>query len=99
MGVEIRPATEEELDEFKRVASIALVMMPPSAQWYVEACEKIVDIYLRYADTFDVDLTEDTRFGYTRKGRSFYISIVDDEMSRRLQEMGKLGPGLPKQDG
>jgi hypothetical protein len=74
-------------------------MMPPSAQWFVTAAEKIVDIYLKYADTFDVDLTEDERFGYTRKGRSFYISIVDDEFSRRLQEMGKLGPGLPKQDG
>ena len=74
-------------------------MMPPSAAWFVEAAEKITDIYLRYADTFDVDLTEDTRFGYTRKGRSFYLSIVDDEMSRRLQEMGKLGPGLPYQSG
>lgn len=74
-------------------------MMPPSAAWFVEAAEKIVDIYLRHADTFDVDLTEDTRFGYTRKGRSFYLSIVDDEMARRLQEMGKLAPGLPKQDG
>lgn len=74
-------------------------MMPPSARWFQIAAEKIVDIYLRYADTFEVDLTEDTRFGYTRKGRSFYLSIVDDEMSRRLQEMGKLEPGLPKQDG
>ncbi len=74
-------------------------MMPPSAAWFVEAAEKIADIYLRYADTFDVDLTEDTRWGYTRKGRSFYISLVDDEMARRLQEMGKLGPGLPKQNG
>ena len=46
-------------------------MMPPSAAWFVEAAEKITDIYLRYADTFDVDLTEDTRFGYTRRGRSF----------------------------
>jgi hypothetical protein len=72
---------------------------PPTADWFVEAAEKIVDIYLKYADTFDVDLTEDTRFGYTRKGRSFYISIVDDEMARRLQEMGKLEPGLPRQDG
>jgi hypothetical protein len=72
---------------------------PPTADWFVEAAEKIVDIYLQYADTFEVDLTEDTRFGYTRKGRSFYLSIVDDEMARRLQEMGKLGPGLPRQDG
>jgi len=74
-------------------------MMPPSAQWFMTAAEKIVDIYLKYANTFDVDLTEDTRFGCTRKGRSFYISIVDDEIARRLQEMGRLGPGLPKQDG
>ncbi len=74
-------------------------MMPPSATWYVEAAEKIADIYLKYADTFDVDLTEDTRFGSTRKGRSYWVSIVDDEMCRRLQEMGKLGPGLPNQHG
>ena len=47
----------------------------------------------------DTDLTEDTRFGCTRRGRPFYVSIVDDEMSRRLQEMRKLGPGLPKQGG
>jgi len=74
-------------------------MMPPSAAWFVEAAEKIADIYFKYADTFDVDLTEDTRFGSTRKGRSYWASPVDDEMCRRLQEMGKLGPGLPKQHG
>jgi len=73
-------------------------MNPPSAEWYVEAAERIVDIYFRYADTFDVDLTEDDRWGYTRRGNS-YESIADDEKSRRLQEMGKLPPGLPKQDG
>ena len=72
-------------------------MRPPSAEWYVEANEKIVDIYLKYADTFDVDLTEDDRWGYTRRGHSYTECF--DELSRRLQEMGKLPPGLPKQDG
>ncbi len=72
-------------------------MMAPSAEWVVEANEKIVDIYLKYADTFDVDLTEDDRWGYTRRGHSYTECF--DELSRRLQEMGKLGPGLPRQDG
>ena len=74
-------------------------MRPASAEWYVEAAEKIVDIYLRYADTLDVDLTEDDRWGYTRRGQSWFTSPADDEKSRRLQEMGKLPPGLPRQDG
>ncbi len=72
-------------------------MMSPSAEWIVEANEKIVDIYLRYADTFDVDLKEDDRWGYTRRGHSYTECF--DELSRRLQEIGKLPPGLPKQDG
>ena len=72
-------------------------MQPPTAEWFVEANEKIVDIYLKYADTFDVDLTEDDRWGYTRRGQSYTVSF--DEKNRRLQEMGKLPPGLPKQDG
>ncbi len=73
-------------------------MRPPSTEWYAEANEKIVDLYFKYGDTFDVPLTEDDRWGYTRRGNS-YLSASDDEKSRRLQEMGKLGPGLPKQDG
>ena len=72
-------------------------MRPPSADWFLEADEKIVDIYFKYAHTFDVDLTEDDRWGYTRRGQSYTVSF--DEKSRRLQEMGKLPPGLPKQDG
>ncbi len=74
-------------------------MQPASAEWYMEANEKIVDIYMRYADTFDVDLTEDDRWGYTRRGQSWFTAPSDDEKSRRLQEMGKLPPGLPRQDG
>ncbi len=73
-------------------------MRPPSAEWHIEANEKIVDLYFKYGDTFDVPLTEDDRWGYTRRGNS-YISAADDEKSRRLQEMGKLAAGLPKQDG
>ena len=73
-------------------------MRPPSAEWHIEANEKIVDLYFKYGDTFDVPLTEDDRWGYTRRGNS-YLTACDDEKSRRLQEMGKLSPGLPKQDG
>jgi len=72
-------------------------MRPPSAEWFLEANEKIVDIYLKYADTFDINLTEDDRWGYTRRGQSYTVSF--DEKNRRLQQMGKLPPGLPKQDG
>lgn len=93
-GVYIQPFMFESYP-----ASVMEGMRAPSAEWFTEANEKIVDIYLRYADTFDVDLTEDTRWGYTRTGQSYYPSPSDDEMNRRLQEMGKLPPGLPKQDG
>jgi biotin synthase-related radical SAM superfamily protein len=74
-------------------------MRAPTAEWYVEAFEKIADIYLRYADTTDVDLTEDDRWGYTRRGQSTFWTPFKDEFSRRLQEMGKLPPGLPYQYG
>ncbi len=74
-------------------------MRAPSAEWFMEANEKIVDIYFKYGDTFDVPLTEDDRYGYTRRGQSYNPAPSDDEMTRRLQEMGKLPPGLPKQDG
>jgi bacteriochlorophyllide c C-7(1)-hydroxylase len=74
-------------------------MRPPGAEWYVEAAERIVDIYFKYADTLDVDLRDDDRWGTTRRGQSWFTSPSDDEKSRRLQEMGKLPPGLPRQDG
>ena len=54
---------------------------------------------MRYADTLDVDLAEDNRWGPTKRGQSFYATPTDDELTRRLQEMGKLPAGLPKQDG
>jgi hypothetical protein len=72
-------------------------MGSPSPEWFQEAFEKIVDIYLKYADTFDVDLTEDDRWGYTRRTRSFHA--IDIHWIRRLQKMGKLPPGLPNQYG
>ena len=91
----------------KGVYSLPLIWIPggdlagmraPSADWFVEAFEKTADIYLRYADTLDVDLTEDDRWGYTRRGLSNWTPF-QDEWSRRLQEMGKLPPGLPSQYG
>ncbi len=48
-------------------------MGSPSAEWFQEAFEKIVDIRLKYADTFDVDLTEDDRWGYTWRSKSFVL--------------------------
>ena len=68
---------------------------PPTAPWFVEATEKIVDAYIRHADTQEVSLLEDERPGYTQRGRSLGDVIIEDEMTRRLQEMGKLPPGLP----
>jgi len=74
-------------------------MRSATAEWYVEVAEKFADIYFKYGDTFDVPLTEDDRWGYTRRGQSWYTAPSDDEKSRRLQEMGKLPPGLPRQEG
>jgi len=68
---------------------------PPTAPWFVEAAEKIVDAYIRHSDTLEVSLLEDERPGYTQRGRSMGGVIIEDEMTRRLQEMGKLPPGLP----
>ncbi len=68
-----------------------------SVEWIREAHEKIVDIYFKYADTFDIDLTEDDRWGYTRRTRSLWP--YDDDRIRRLQQMGKLTAGLPSQYG
>ncbi len=93
-GVYVIPFTYQSYPEAPMAG-----MQGASAEWYMEANEKIVDIYMRYADTFDVDLTEDDRWGYTRRGQSYFSSPSYDEKNRRLQEMGKLGPGLPKQDG
>lgn len=45
----------------------------------MKASEKIADIYMRYADTLDVDLTEDNRWGPTKRGQSFYATPSDDE--------------------
>ncbi len=72
-------------------------MGSPSLEWFREAHEKIVDIYFKYADTFDIDLTEDDRWGYTRRTRSLWP--YDDDRIRRLQQMGKLSAGLPSQYG
>lgn len=71
---------------------------PPTAQWFIEANEKIADVYFRYADTLDVNLLTDNRPGFTRMGLSYPLVLVRDEMMRRLQEQGKFPPGLPSQD-
>lgn len=71
---------------------------PPTADWIVELNEKLADIYFRYANTLDVNLLTDNRPGFTRMGLSYPLILVRDEMTRRLQEQGKLSPGLPSQD-
>lgn len=74
-------------------------MRSASMEWHLEAMEKIADIYMRYADTLDVDLTEDNRWGYTRTAQTTFLSSLKNEIIRRVQEMGKLPPGLPNQYG
>ncbi len=74
-------------------------MQPPTIEWYMESFDKITDIYLRYADTMDVDLTEDDRWGYTRRGQSNMFTPFKNVWISRLQEMGKMPPGLPNQYG
>ena len=74
-------------------------MQPASREWYEELWAKMVDIYLRYADTTDVDMTADDRWGYTRTAQSTFFSPFKNEWICRLQEMGKLPPGLPNQYG
>ncbi|MHA1914216.1 MAG: radical SAM protein [Promethearchaeota archaeon] len=102
-------ATELEERISKGVYSAPLVMVPtpgspyekfrpPTADWFVEASEKIADIYFQYANTLDVNLLTDNRAGFTRVGLSYPHILVRDEMMRRLQEQGKFPPGLPSQD-
>jgi len=74
-------------------------MRAPTSEWYIESWDKITDIYLRYADTMDVDLTEDDRWGYTRRGQSNLFTPFKNVWISRLQEMSKLPPGLPNQYG
>jgi len=74
-------------------------MQPASPQWYEELWDKITDIYLRYADTTDINMTEDDRWGYTRTAQSTFFSPFKNVWISRLQEMGKLPPGLPNQYG
>ena len=70
---------------------------PPTADWLVEATEKMAKSHFRLEHTLDAPLLADDRPGYTRTGRSYYILMLTDEIWRRGQEMGKLPPGLPKQ--
>jgi len=110
-GIEPMSSLVEGLEEriSKGVYSAPLVMVPtpgspyaqfrpPTADWIVEANEKIADIYFRYASTLDVNLLTDNRPGFTRIGLSYPNIILRDEMTRRLQEQGKFPPGLPSQD-
>ncbi|MEE9215192.1 MAG: radical SAM protein [Thermodesulfobacteriota bacterium] len=110
-GIEPMSSLVEGLEErmSKGVYSAPLVLVPtpgspyakfrpPTADWFVEANEKITDIYFQYADTLDVNLLEDDRPGFTRVGLSYPLILARDEMMRRLQEQGKYPPGLPSQD-
>jgi hypothetical protein len=111
IGIEPMESLVEGLEEriSKGVYSCPLVLIPtpgspyarfrpPTADWFVETNEKIADTYFKYADTLDVNLLADNRPGFTRVGLSHPLVIVRDEMARRLQEQGKIPPGLPSQD-
>jgi hypothetical protein len=111
MGIEPMSSFVEGLEEriSKGVYSAPLVFVPtpgspyerfrpPTADWFVEANEKIADIYFQYADTLDVNLLTDNRPGFTRMGLSYSIILFRDEMMRRQQEQGIYPPGLPSQD-
>ncbi len=98
---------EERISKGVYSASLTFIPMPgspyaqfrlPTAQWFVEANEKMADSYFQYADTLDVNLLTDNRHGFTRVGLSYPHILVRDEMARRLQEQGKFPPGLPGQD-
>ncbi|MEE9213636.1 MAG: radical SAM protein [Thermodesulfobacteriota bacterium] len=110
-GIEPMSSLVEGLEEriSKGVYSAPLVLVPtpgspyakfrpPTADWFVEANEKIADVYFQYADTLDVNLLTDNRPGFTRVGLSYPLILFRDEMMRRLQEQGKYPPGLPSQD-
>ena len=110
-GIEPMDSLVEGIEEriSKGVYSAPIIMVPtpgtpyakfrpPTADWIVEANEKMADIYFRYADTLDVNLLTDDRPGFTRVGLSYPNIILRDEMARRLQEQGKIPPGLPSQD-
>lgn len=110
-GIEPMDSLVEGLEEriSKGVYSAPLVIVPtpgspyakfrpPTADWFMEATEKIADVYFNYADTLDVNLLTDNRAGFTRVGLSYPHILVRDEMMRRLQEQGKYPPGLPSQD-
>jgi hypothetical protein len=70
---------------------------PPTADWIVQATEKMAESHFRLEETLDAPLLADDRPGYTRTGRSYYILPLTDEIWRRGQEMGQLPPGLPRQ--
>ena len=70
-------------------------MGTPSPEFVSEAIDKIIDIYFKYGDTFDVPFAEDDRWGYTCRHRSLFQ--YDDEIIRRIQEMGKMPAGIPHQ--
>lgn len=71
---------------------------PPTADWLVEVNDEMADVLFHAADTFDVNLLTDDRPGLTRVGRSYNQILLCDEMTRRLQELGTIPPGLPRHD-
>jgi len=112
MGIEPMTSLVEGVEErlSKGVLSTPLVFQPspgatyeqfrsPTADWIVEANEKMAESHFRLEHTLDAPLLADDRPGYTRTGRSYYILMLTDEIWRRGQEMGRLPPGLPRQGG
>lgn len=71
---------------------------PPTAEWYVDVAEQVVDRILQHADKLGMDPMADTRAGMTRTGLSYPVTLITDEITRRAQERGVFPPGLPRQD-
>jgi bacteriochlorophyllide c C-7(1)-hydroxylase len=62
---------------------------PPEADWLVEACEKMAELYIRYADRTDGALVSDMRPGLTQAKSPWNLALVNEEIMRRQQPQGQ----------
>ena len=73
---------------------------PPTADWFVEASEKMADSYIKSTEFIKsvVQTMGDNAKGSTLSARSSPMSLVFDEVLRRVQEMLEGPAGQAKQD-
>jgi len=66
----------------------------PTADWLVEASDKMVDSIMKHTPKFIQAATSDKGGGMPRVSRSgqssSYLTIVYDELQRRIQEIGSI---------